>query len=44
MGIPGLADENKLGEVHDQVANIAQRHMDVAAGKLDVAGLSGDSS
>lgn len=44
MGIPGLADEGKLGDVYEQVVNIAQRHMDVAAGKLEVEGLSGHSS
>jgi Fic/DOC family len=44
MGIPGLADEGKLGDVYEQVVNIAQRHMDVAAGKLEVEGLSGYSS
>lgn len=33
LGLPGLADER---EVHD----IAHRVMDVAAGRLDVAGLA----
>ena len=44
MGIPGLADEGKLGDAYEQVVNIAQRHMDVAAGKLEVEGLSGHRS
>ena len=44
MGIPGLADEGKFGDAYEQVVNIAQRHMDVAAGKLEVEGLSGHRS
>ncbi|KAG6840042.1 hypothetical protein C0991_009415 [Blastosporella zonata] len=40
MGIPGLADDGNLGDVYESIANIAQRHIDVAAGKLDVDGLA----
>lgn len=41
MGIPGLTDEGKVGEVYGPISEIAQRHMDVAAGKLGIEGLSG---
>lgn len=41
MGIPGLADRGKVGSAYEAVADIAQRHMDVAAGKLDIEGLVG---
>ena len=44
MGIPGLADEGKVGEVYESVADIAKRHIDVAAGKSDVAGLATPTS
>ncbi|KAF8966503.1 hypothetical protein BDZ97DRAFT_1657744 [Flammula alnicola] len=41
MGVTsGLTDTGKVGEAHESVANIATRYMDVAAGKLDVAGLA----
>ena len=40
MGIPGLGDEGKAGETYESVADIARRHIDVAAGKSDVAGLA----
>ena len=40
MGIPGLADEGNVGEVCESVADIAKRHIDVAAGKSDVADLA----
>jgi len=36
MGIPGLADGGEMGSV----ADIAQRYMDVAAGKLELDGLA----
>ena len=39
MGIPGLADEGKVGEVYESMADIAKRHINVAAGKSDVADL-----
>ncbi|EAU91937.1 hypothetical protein CC1G_11123 [Coprinopsis cinerea okayama7 len=41
MGIPGLADAGKVGAAYESVENIAQRHMDVAAGKLGIEGLAG---
>lgn len=46
MGMPGLADGGKVGSAYEGVADIAQRHMDAAAGKLDIQGLVGkqDSS
>lgn len=46
MGIPGLADEGKVGEVYDSesVADIAKRHIDVAAGKSGVADLATPTS
>ena len=44
MGIPGLADEGKIGEVYASVADIAERHIDVAAGRLDVEELAAPAS
>ena len=44
MGIPGLADEGKAGEVYESVADIAKRHIDVAAGKSDVEVLATPTS
>jgi hypothetical protein len=41
MGIPGLADVGKDGDVYESVSDIAQRHIDVAAGKLEAEGLIG---
>ncbi|KAF9556902.1 hypothetical protein CPC08DRAFT_752235 [Agrocybe pediades] len=40
MGIPGLADQGKIGNVYGSAVAMAERHMDVAAGKLDVEGLA----
>ncbi|KAG6830908.1 hypothetical protein H0H87_006831 [Tephrocybe sp. NHM501043] len=40
MGTPGLADAGKVGDVYKSISDIAQRHIDVAAGKLDVEGLA----
>ena len=37
MGIPGLVDEGKVGEVYESVTDIAKRYIDVAAGKSDTA-------
>ena len=37
MGIPGLVDEGKAGEVYESVTDIAKRHIGVAAGKSDTA-------
>jgi hypothetical protein len=39
MGLPGLADGGKVGAAYETVVDIAQRHMDVAAGKLGMEGL-----
>ncbi|KAH6913304.1 hypothetical protein BKA70DRAFT_1262421 [Coprinopsis sp. MPI-PUGE-AT-0042] len=39
MGIPGLADKGKVGVAYELVVEIAQRHMDVAAGRLGMEGL-----
>jgi len=44
MGIPGLADEGKVGEVCESVADVAKRHIDVAAGKSGVADLATPTS
>lgn len=44
MGVPGLADEGKVGEVHESVADIAKRHIDIAAGKSNVADLTTPTS
>ncbi|KAL4252684.1 hypothetical protein ABKN59_004042 [Abortiporus biennis] len=40
MGIPGLADNGKLGAVYGSVIELAERYMDTAAGRLDVKGLA----
>ena len=44
MGIPGLVDEGKVGEVYESVADIAKRHIDVAAGRPGVADLAAPTS
>jgi len=44
MGIPGLADEGKVGGVYESVADIAKRYIDVAAGKSDAADLATPTS
>ena len=44
MGIPGLADEGKVGEVYASVEDIAERHIGVAAGRLNVEELAGPTS
>ena len=44
MGIPGLADEGKVGEVYAPVEDIAERHIGVAAGRLNVEELAGPTS
>ncbi|KAI0784056.1 hypothetical protein C8Q75DRAFT_795213 [Abortiporus biennis] len=40
MGIPGLADNGKLGAVYGSIIELAERYMDTAAGRLDVKGLA----
>ena len=44
MEIPGLVDEGKVGEVYESVADIAKRHIDVAAGRSGVADLAAPTS
>jgi len=44
MGIPGVADEGKVGEVDEPVADTAKRHIDVAAGKSGVVDLTTPTS
>ena len=44
MGIPGLADEGNVGEVYASVTDIAERHIGVAAGRLEVKELAGPTS
>jgi len=41
MGLPGLTDEGKFGQ--ESAVDIAKRHIDVAAGKSDVADLATSS-
>ena len=36
MGIPRIVDEGKVGEANESVVDIAKRHIDVAAGRLDM--------
>lgn len=40
MGLPGLLDEGKIGEVYKGVTDLADRHINVAAGGLGVEGLA----
>ncbi|KAI0757605.1 hypothetical protein C8Q80DRAFT_1265497 [Daedaleopsis nitida] len=40
QGLPGLLDEGKIGNVYQGLVDIADRHINVAAGKLDVEGLA----
>ncbi|KAI0272409.1 hypothetical protein BC834DRAFT_856603 [Gloeopeniophorella convolvens] len=44
MGITALGDTAKDGEALESVATIAERHINCAAGQLDVAGLAGIAS
>lgn len=44
MGRPGLADMGKAGKLYEHLANIADRYVDVASGKLDVEGLATGNS
>ncbi|KAI0357838.1 hypothetical protein OH77DRAFT_1421959 [Trametes cingulata] len=39
QGFPGLLDEGKIGDVYKDLVDIADRHINVAAGKLGVDGL-----
>ncbi|KAI0317896.1 hypothetical protein OF83DRAFT_1262575 [Amylostereum chailletii] len=40
MGLPGLAGEGKVGGVYEDMVNLANRHIRIAAGELDVEGLA----
>ncbi|KAI8975929.1 hypothetical protein BD414DRAFT_399074, partial [Trametes punicea] len=40
QGLPGLLDEGKIGDVYQGLVDIADRHINAAAGKLDVEGLA----
>ena len=40
MGMPGLTDEGNAEETYESVADIAKRHIDVAAGRSDVVDLA----
>ncbi|KAJ7230670.1 hypothetical protein GGX14DRAFT_343547 [Mycena pura] len=42
MGIPGLADDGRLGEVYSDVIKLADDHIGVASGRVDVAGLAAE--
>ncbi|KAI0651268.1 hypothetical protein C8Q79DRAFT_932467 [Trametes meyenii] len=44
QGLPGLLDEGRIGGVYQGLADLADRHINVAAGKLDVEGLAGASA
>ncbi|KAI0364528.1 hypothetical protein BV20DRAFT_1047145 [Pilatotrama ljubarskyi] len=39
QGLPGLLDEGKIGDVYQDLVDIADRHINVVAGKLGVEGL-----
>ena len=36
QGLPGLADRNQVGEVYSDLIAIAEKHIGVAAGKLEI--------
>ncbi|KAH9850425.1 hypothetical protein C2E23DRAFT_735133 [Lenzites betulinus] len=40
QGLPGLLNEGQIGDVHQGLLGIADRHIDAASGKLDVEGLA----
>lgn len=40
QGLPGLLDKGKDGEVSEGLVDIAERRIDVVAGKLGVEGLT----
>ncbi|TBU29952.1 hypothetical protein BD311DRAFT_755511 [Dichomitus squalens] len=40
QGLPGLLDQGKIGNVYQGLVDIADRHINAAAGKLDVEGLA----
>jgi len=39
QGLPGLADNGKVGEAYEELIAMANRHVAVASGQLDVDGL-----
>lgn len=44
QGLPGILDKGKDGEASEDLVDIAERHINVAAGKLGVEGLLGPSA
>ncbi|KAJ6621338.1 hypothetical protein B0H10DRAFT_1789987, partial [Mycena sp. CBHHK59/15] len=40
MLLAGQADRGKLGDVYEPLVEVVKRHIDVAAGSLDVEGLA----
>ncbi|OCH84000.1 hypothetical protein OBBRIDRAFT_799451 [Obba rivulosa] len=42
QGLPGLLDHGKIGDVYQGFVGIADRHIEAAAGRLDVEGLMGN--
>jgi len=44
MGIPGIVDEGKVGQVNESVVDIAKRHIDVAAGRLGMTDFTAPTS
>ena len=40
QGLPGLLDEGKIGDSYQVLVDVADRHIDAAAGKLGVEGLA----
>lgn len=40
MGLPGLADGGNVGKAYEPALAIAEGHMNVAAGTLDLEGLA----
>ena len=42
QGLPGLLDQGKIGDAYQGFVAIANRHIEAAAGRLDVEDLVGD--
>jgi hypothetical protein len=40
QGLPGLADEGRIGKAYEDLRLLAERHISVAKGDLDVEGLA----
>ncbi|KAH8116016.1 hypothetical protein DFH11DRAFT_1254546 [Phellopilus nigrolimitatus] len=44
QGLPGLVDGGALGVAYEELHALAERHVSVAKGEMEVAGLAGEES